>query len=91
VEPWQVAKMTAQLQEATASENPALKMPFDAGHGLSSTRMQVDEQRANEYAFVLWRTGTRGFRSAGCPDAAPCPEHRISVMPQSAWNREEPL
>jgi prolyl oligopeptidase len=60
VEPWQVAKMTAQLQEATASKNPVLlRVPFEAGHGLSSTQMQVEEQRATEYAFVLWRTGTR--------------------------------
>jgi hypothetical protein len=66
VEPWQVAKMKAQLQDATASKNPALlKMPFDAGHAVSSTRTQVDEQRANEYAFVLWRTGTLLARSTG--------------------------
>jgi prolyl oligopeptidase len=78
VQPSQVAKMTAQLRKATAaSKNPApLKVPFDTGHRLGSTRTQVDEQRADEYASVLWRTGTRGFRAAG-PDAAPCPEHRI--------------
>jgi prolyl oligopeptidase len=63
VEPWQVAKMTARLQKATASENPVLlRVTLDAGHGFGSTRTQVDEQRADEYAFVLWRTGARGFQ-----------------------------
>jgi prolyl oligopeptidase len=64
VEPWQVAKMAARLQKATGSTNPVLlRVTFDAGHGLGSTRSQVDEQRADEYAFVLWRTGARGFQS----------------------------
>jgi prolyl oligopeptidase len=63
VEPWQVAKMTARLQKATASKNPVLlRVTFDAGHGLGSTRTQVDEERTDEYAFVLWRTGTRRFQ-----------------------------
>jgi prolyl oligopeptidase len=63
VEPWQVAKMTARLQKATASKNPVLlRVTLDAGHGLGSTRTQVDEQRTDEYAFVLWRTGTPGFQ-----------------------------
>jgi prolyl oligopeptidase len=65
VEPWQVAKMTARLQKATASKNPVLlRVTFDAGHGLGSTRTQADEQRADEYAFVLWRTGAPGFQPA---------------------------
>ena len=63
VEPWQVAKMTARLQKATASRNPVLlRVDFDAGHGLGSTRSQVDEERVDEYAFVLWRTGKPGFQ-----------------------------
>ncbi len=65
VEPWEVAKMTARLQKATVSHNPILlRVTFDAGHGLGSTRTQVDEQRADEYAFVLWRSGVPGFQVA---------------------------
>ena len=65
VEPWQVAKMTARLQKATASKNPVLlRVTFDAGHGLGSTRTQADEQRADEYSFVLWCTGAPGFQPA---------------------------
>jgi len=63
VPPWQVAKMAARLQKATSSGNPILlRVDFDAGHGVGSTRSQVDEQRADEYAFVLWRAGVSGFQ-----------------------------
>jgi prolyl oligopeptidase len=63
VEPWQVAKMAARLQKATSSGNPVLlRVTFDAGHGVGSTRAQVDDERADGYAFVLWRTGAAGFR-----------------------------
>jgi hypothetical protein len=47
------------------ARNPALlKVPFNAQPGLSSTRTQVDEQRAGEYAFVAWRTGHEGQQAA---------------------------
>ena len=63
VPPWQVAEMAARLQKATSSGNPILlRVDFDAGHGVGSTRSQVDEQRADEYAFVLWRAGVPGFQ-----------------------------
>jgi prolyl oligopeptidase len=63
VPPWQVAKMAARLQKATSSGNPILlRVDYDAGHGIGSTRSQVDEQRADEYAFVLWRAGVPGFQ-----------------------------
>ena len=63
VEPWQVAKFTARLQRATSSQNPILlRVTFDAGHGVGSTRSQIDDERADEYAFVLWRSGAAGFQ-----------------------------
>jgi prolyl oligopeptidase len=66
VEPWQVAKMAARLQRATGSKNPVLlRVTFDAGHGIGSTRSQVDEQRADEFSFVLWRAGLPAFQPAG--------------------------
>jgi|ERR1700680_4241156 len=51
----------------------AIRVPFDAGHGLGSTRTQVDEQRADEYAFVLWRTGARGFQVNRLPGRGTLP------------------
>jgi prolyl oligopeptidase len=62
VDPWEVAKMTARLQKATSSDKPILlRIDFDAGHGLGSTRAQRDREVADTYAFVFSQTGTRGF------------------------------
>ncbi len=63
VEPWQAAKMAARLQAVPGRTNPVLlRVDFDAGHGLGSTREQVDDERADEFAFVLWRSGQPGFQ-----------------------------
>lgn len=60
VEAWQGAKMAARLQKASASGQPVLlRVGFDAGHGLGSTRSQIDDERADEFAFVLWRAGRK--------------------------------
>jgi prolyl oligopeptidase len=58
VEPWESAKMTARLQAATASGKPVLfRVDYDAGHGIGSTRKQRQEERADEWAFLLWQMG----------------------------------
>ncbi|MDO9370350.1 MAG: prolyl oligopeptidase family serine peptidase [Sphingopyxis sp.] len=63
VAPWHVAKFAARLQAATSSRNPVLlRVDFDAGHGLGSTRTQRDALAADMYSFVLWRTGAKGFQ-----------------------------
>lgn len=63
VEPWQAAKMAARLQAIPGHRNPVLlRVSFDAGHGLGSTREQSDQERADEYAFVFWCSGRRGFQ-----------------------------
>ena len=60
VEPWQSAKMTARLQAATASGKPILfRVDADAGHGIGSTKKQRQEQRADEWAFLLWQMGEK--------------------------------
>ncbi|MFO1327540.1 MAG: prolyl oligopeptidase family serine peptidase [Rubrivivax sp.] len=60
VEAWEGAKMAARLQKANRSANPILlRVSFDAGHGLGSTRSQIDDERADEFAFALWRAGRR--------------------------------
>ncbi len=58
VDPWHPAKMTAHLLAATTSDKPILlRVTFDAGHGLGSTRAQRDKEWADAYAFGLWQTG----------------------------------
>jgi prolyl oligopeptidase len=62
---WMVAKMIARLQAATASDRPVLlRVDFDAGHGLGSTRTQREEQMADEWTFILWQTGDPEFQPA---------------------------
>jgi len=63
VDPWQAGKMAARLQKATASDKPVLlRVEFQAGHGLGSTRTQRDEEHADIFAFVLWQAGVPGFQ-----------------------------
>lgn len=65
VAPWHMAKFAARLQAATASGEPVLlRVDFDAGHGIGSTRTQSDALYADAFAFVLWQTGAPGFQPA---------------------------
>jgi prolyl oligopeptidase len=63
VGPFHVAKMAARLQAASASGKPILlRVDFDAGHGIGSTRTQQDREAADTYAFLLWQTGVQGYQ-----------------------------
>lgn len=56
VAPFHVAKMTARLQTASTSGKPILlRVDYDAGHGVGSTRAQQDREAADTYAFLLWQ------------------------------------
>jgi prolyl oligopeptidase len=56
VAPFHVAKMTARLQAATRSGKPILlRVDYDAGHGIGSTRSQADREAADTYAFLEWQ------------------------------------
>jgi len=63
VDAWQAGKMAARLQAATSSGKPALlRIDYDAGHGMGSTKKQGYEERADEIAFLLWQFGVQGFQ-----------------------------
>jgi prolyl oligopeptidase len=58
VAPFHLGKMTARLQAASTSGKPILlRVDFDAGHGVGSTRAQQDREAADTYAFLLWQLG----------------------------------
>jgi prolyl oligopeptidase len=58
VAPWMSAKMTARLQRATSSDKPILlRIDFDAGHGVGSTREQRNEEQADVFAFFFQQLG----------------------------------
>jgi prolyl oligopeptidase len=57
VAPFHPAKMAARLQAATKSGKPILlRVDADAGHGIGSTRAQLDDEAADIYAFILSQT-----------------------------------
>jgi len=63
VDPMQPAKMTARLQAASSSKRPVLlRVDYDAGHGMGSTRNQHDLEFADEMSFLLWQFGDPEFR-----------------------------
>ncbi len=63
VDPSQAAKMTARLQAATSSKKPVLlRVNYDAGHGMGSTRAQHDLEYSDEMSFLLWQFGDPDFQ-----------------------------
>jgi prolyl oligopeptidase len=60
---WMVAKMVARLQAANSSSRPILlRVDFDAGHGIGSSRPQRERLRADILSFILWQSGDPGFQ-----------------------------
>ena len=63
VPPWQAGKMAARLQSATTSGKPVLlRVEFDAGHGIGSTRSQLREELADTYSFLMWQFGQPDYQ-----------------------------
>ena len=63
VDAWQAAKMAARLQAATSSGKPVLlRIDYDAGHGMGSTKKQTYEVSADRFAFLLWQAGVKEFQ-----------------------------
>jgi prolyl oligopeptidase len=63
VAPWQAGKMAARLQAATSSAKPVLlRVDYDAGHGMGSTKSQRDAEMADEEAFLFWQLGAADFQ-----------------------------
>jgi prolyl oligopeptidase len=66
VDPWMSAKMAARLQAATASGKPVLlRVDYDHGHGIGSSKQQQNEQQADIYAFLFEQL--RGAETAEAP------------------------
>jgi prolyl oligopeptidase len=55
--------MTARLQASTNSGKPILlRVDYDAGHGMGSTKSQRDEEYADEVAFLFWQFGVADYQ-----------------------------
>jgi len=60
---WEPGKMTARLQAATGSGKPILlRVDYEAGHGIGSTKVSNEEDMADEWSFLLWQFGEPGFQ-----------------------------
>jgi prolyl oligopeptidase len=60
---WQSMKMAARLQAASASGKPVLlRVQYDGGHGIGSTRSQRQELAADRWSFALWQFGDPRFQ-----------------------------
>jgi prolyl oligopeptidase len=63
VAPWESDKMTARLQAATTSGKPILlRVDYEAGHGIGSTRTQLEQEWADEWSFLFWQLGDARFQ-----------------------------
>jgi prolyl oligopeptidase len=60
---WEPGKMAARLQAATSSGKPVLlRVDYDAGHGIGSTKTQREEELADEWSFAFWQFGLPEFQ-----------------------------
>jgi prolyl oligopeptidase len=60
---WMVAKMIARLQAASTSGRPILlRVDFDEGHGLGSSRPLRERLMADQFSFILWQSGDPKFQ-----------------------------
>ena len=65
VSAWESMKMAARLQAASTSGKPVLlRLQYDGGHGIGSTRSQREEQDADVWSFMLWQFGDARFQPA---------------------------
>ncbi|MEH6460195.1 prolyl oligopeptidase family serine peptidase [Chitinimonas sp. JJ19] len=62
VDAWMPAKLTARLQAASSSGKPVLlRVDYDGGHGMGSTKAQQVAESADVWSFFLWQMGVAGF------------------------------
>lgn len=63
VDVWMTLKTGSRLAAAQAAEKPVLlRLEYDAGHGVGSTRDQSRRRTADRWAFLLWQFGSAGAR-----------------------------
>ena len=74
VDSWQPGKMAARLQAASTSGKPVLlRVDFASGHGVGTSRAQLDEEHADIYSFLLWQFGDADFQPSTLTEINPRP------------------
>ncbi|QDQ26837.1 S9 family peptidase [Chitinimonas arctica] len=63
VDAWMPAKLAARLQAASNSHKPViLRVDYDGGHGMGSTKSQQVAESADVWSFFLWRMGVAAYQ-----------------------------
>jgi len=60
--PWEPAKFAARLLDAQPDPIVLLRVDEHSGHGIGSTRSQIDELFVDIAAFMFWRSGFVGWQ-----------------------------
>jgi prolyl oligopeptidase len=79
---WQPGKMAGRLQAATSSGKPVLlRVDFESGHGIGTSRVLREEELADIYSFLLWQLGEAQFQ---LPAPPPPPAEPVEGPPEPA-------
>lgn len=63
VDVWMSTKVGSRFVAANPEGKPVLmRLEYDAGHGVGSTRIQGQQRTADRWAFFLWQAGLPGFQ-----------------------------
>ncbi len=63
VDVWMSTKAGTRFAAARPETKPVLmRLEYDAGHGVGSTRIQAQQRTADRWAFFLWHAGMPGFQ-----------------------------
>lgn len=63
VDVWMTLKTATRFAASTAGGKPVLmRLEYDAGHGVGSTRVQAQSRTADRWAFFLWQAGVPDFQ-----------------------------
>jgi prolyl oligopeptidase len=67
VEVWHSTKAAARLMAAQSAlpgggKPILLRLDYEAGHGIGSTKTQAFQERADIFAFFLWQMGVEGYQ-----------------------------
>jgi prolyl oligopeptidase len=63
VDVWMSTKAATRFRAANPAGQPVLmRLEYDAGHGVGSTRTQAQQRTADRWAFFLWHAGVPEFQ-----------------------------
>ncbi|GAB3261268.1 prolyl oligopeptidase family protein [Chitinimonas naiadis] len=62
VDAWMPGKLAARLQASGTQKPVILRVDYDGGHGMGSTKAQQVAESADVWSFFLWRMGVAGFQ-----------------------------